>query len=95
MKILVLRELYDNITNQSYQRPMLMDLDLDNYLYVYKTLDNFTMIETHSGLSVKVLVSFWDLLKQFKEYNDLDVSMEELVKIYDKGSSDDFLMNGI
>lgn len=77
--------------------PVVIDLDLGSIERFYKCAeDGFTFIlfKEENGY-YKLALRFWDFLEKIKIYNDLDMDLEELIRTYDKGSADDFLMNDI
>ena len=94
--VLILCFIIDSKTQKECLSPAVFDLDLNKIVRFYKSEDGFTYIKyiDQDGY-YKLGVRFWEFLEKIKEYNNLNLELEELVKMYDKDSPDDLLLNGI
>lgn len=93
---LVLLICIDIKTNKEYMAPAVLDLDIDNIRRFYKSGDGFVWVAfKDEGGYFKVGISFWEFLEKIKDKNNIDMSLEDLIKQYDKDSPDDIFLNGV
>lgn len=89
-------ETYNSLTGESSVFPGVFDMDIESMTRFYKSKGGSTFVKFKDEEGyMKFLCSFWDFLSMVKDKNNLDISIEDLVKLYDKDSLDDLLLNGI